>query len=388
MNPYILDSSLLEGFKQAVHDHDDFLINTYKNYNGKNLMNLIFSAKDWLSVSVNGLPHINLNHQNDDFRSLNVLQLIMAYDLVLQSIEQLHRVFEMEHPLKKDNSVFNEDIPDDTYFAQIRASFGAHPVDLRSANGRKSADKYFASWSSDVGGNGDYTVYHYSNNPDDDKPIPLSMSFAKIHEYTVKRYSLLSNVVSVIEEKKGSFVEKQRQRTIKRSSDIVEQLKILLEENNARICDKSGYQFEIETMIKLFTAPQDFPEREREEVAKYLTSLKLLVNELYDALQGMKFGDEDDDTDSEDNLSHYYLLHSRPSRFKTVSYDLSKVFEYLNNPYYYQSLLEYHIKRLVDAGVLPPFVSLETNKFDLQLLLLSRIASTDQGEWGIGVEGA
>jgi hypothetical protein len=207
-NRYILDSSLLEKFKQAVSDYDDFLINTYSNYNGINLWSLICSAKDWLSVSVNGLPHIDLNHSHDDVRSLNVLQLITTYDIVLQSIEQLHRVFNMEYPLKKDESVFNAAVPDDAYFAQIRACFGAHPVDLRSADGTKSTDKYFASWSSDVssiGGNDDYSVYLYSNNPDVVQPIRFSMSFAKIHEYTVKRYSLLSSMISVIEKKPVSL---------------------------------------------------------------------------------------------------------------------------------------------------------------------------------------
>lgn len=152
-----------------------------------------------LSVSVNGLPYIDLTHSHDDVRSLNVLQLITTYDIVLQSIEQLLRVFDMEHPLKKDDSVFNAAVPDDAYFAQIRACFGAHPVDLRSADGTKSTDKYFASWSSDVsssiGGDGEYSVYLYSNNPDTVQPIRFSMSFAKIREYTIKRYSLLSNVI-------------------------------------------------------------------------------------------------------------------------------------------------------------------------------------------------
>ncbi|PWV95291.1 hypothetical protein DFQ01_1283 [Paenibacillus cellulosilyticus] len=98
-NLYVLDSSLLEKFKQTVSDHDDFLINTYSNYNGKNLWNLICSAKDWLSVSVRGLPYIDLDHSHDDVRSLNVMQLLTTYDIVLQAIEQLHRVFEIEHPL-------------------------------------------------------------------------------------------------------------------------------------------------------------------------------------------------------------------------------------------------------------------------------------------------
>jgi hypothetical protein len=368
MNPYILDSSLLEKFKQAVSDHDDFLINTYSNYNGKNLWSLICSAKDWLSVSVNGLPYIDLNHSHDDVRSLNVLQLITTYDIVLQSIEQLHRVFDMEYPLKKDDSVFNAAVPDDAYFAQIRACFGAHPVDLRSADGTKSTDKYFASWSSDIssiGGNRDYSVYLYSNNPDTVQPIRFSMSFAKIHEYTIKRYSLLSNVISVIEKKNGIFVEEQRRLGIGRSSDVVEQLQILLKENSIRIRERDGYHHDIQTLIELFTAPQDFPEQERQEVAQYLNSLHVLVDELYEAFQSMTFG--------EDGMAHGHLLHSRSPNFQGLHYDLEKVFEYLNNPYFNAERVDYHLRRLISEGVLPPYVSRQTDKLDLQLLLLARL---------------
>ncbi|GAA3403457.1 hypothetical protein [Paenibacillus hodogayensis] len=374
MNSYILDSALLDKFKQAVSDYDDFLINTYSNYNGKNLWSLICSAKDWLSVSVNGLPYIDLNHSHDDVRSLNVLQLITTYDIVLQSIEQLHRVFEMEHPLKKDDSVFNAAVPDDAYFAQIRACFGAHPVDLRSADGtmpdRKSTDKYFASWSSDVsssiGGNDDYSVYLYSNNPDTVQPIRFSMSFAKIHEYTIKRCSLLSNVISVIEKKHGIFIEQQRQRPISRhSDDVVEQLQILLKENSTRIREGDGYHYDIETLIELFTAPQDFPEQERQEVAQYLNSLHVLVDELFEAFQSMTF--------NEDGMAHGYLLHSRSSKFYGLHYDLEKVFEYLNNPYFSADRVDYHLRRLISEGVLPPYVSPQMDKRDLQLLLLARL---------------
>lgn len=377
MNPYILDSSLLDAFKQAVSDHDDFLINTYCNYNGKNLWSLICSAKDWLSVSVNGLPHINLNHSHDDMRSLNVLQLITTYDIVLQSIEQLHRVIEMEHPLKKDNSVFNAAVPDDAYFAQIRACFGAHPVDLKSADGtmpdRKSTDKYFASWSSDVssiGGNDDYSVYLYSNKPDEVQSIRFSMSFAKIHEYTIKRYSLLSNVISVIEKKHGMFIEEQRQRPISRHrSNIVEQLQILLKENSTRIREGDGYHYDIETLIELFTAPQDFHEQERQEVALYLNSLYVLVDELYEAFQSMSF--------DEDGMAHGHLLHSRSPKFKGLHYDLEKVFEYLNNPYFHAERVDYHLRRLISEGVLPPYVSRQMDKLDLQLLLLARLTDKE-----------
>jgi hypothetical protein len=65
-----------------VNNHDSFLINYYADYQGNNYWNLICSAKDWLHVSVGGLPYIDLEHINDDARSLNVLQFIMTIDLV------------------------------------------------------------------------------------------------------------------------------------------------------------------------------------------------------------------------------------------------------------------------------------------------------------------
>lgn len=366
MHPYILDESLLEDFKQVINDHDDFLINAYGDINGKNLWNLMCSSKDWLHVSVYGLPYIQLNHENMDVRSLNVLQLIMTYDLVVQAIEQLLRIFEIEYPYKEDHSVFNESVPDDTYFTQIRACFAAHPVNLNSSDGQKnvkSDERYFASWSSDVGGCGDYTVHLYSNKPGV-SPIPFTLSFVRIHQYIVIRYSLLSMVMNEIEKKREQFIQKHRQIIIRRSPDTVEQLQILLEENNIRICEDYGYQYEIKTLIELFTAPQEFRKQERDIVASYMSSLNLLIEDIYESLQSMIF----------DDLAHGYLINSRSHRYKELFYDISKVFEYLNNPYYSSSLLDYHLNRLIEGGVFPSYVNQKIDRLDLKLLLLSGLA--------------
>lgn len=377
MNPYTLDDSLLQQFKQAVNDHDDFLINTYYDFNGENHWNLICSAKDWLSVSINGMPYIDLKHPVDDVRSLNVAQLIMTYDLVVESVKKLLRVFDLEHPLKDDNSTFNKSVPDDRYFKQIRACFAAHPVDLDSTDGVKAKkngsnnkpERYFASWSSDVGGEADYTVYLYSNKPGAEA-IPFLMNFAQIHEYTAKRYSLLNDIVRAIENKKEQFSLEQSQRPIGRSSDIVEQLNILLEENSIRIREGDGYHYEIKTLMDLLTAPKDFPDHVQEAVKPYLSSLSTLVEEIYQALQTMRY----------EELEHGYLLNSRSYRYKDAFYDLSKVFEYINNPYYNASLVDHHLNRLNTAGVLPQFVSRATDKRDLQLLLLSKLAVKEEDD--------
>ncbi|MEK3796036.1 hypothetical protein MKX42_30305 [Paenibacillus sp. FSL R7-0204] len=95
-----------------------------------------------------------------------------------------------------------------------------------------------------------------------------------------------------------------------------------MKENSFRIDDGEGDHHDILTLIELFTTSQNFPEKELKEVAAYLNCLHLLVDELYETLQNMTFGEVD--------LPHIPLLHSSSSRFKEVSYDLGKVFEYLN----------------------------------------------------------
>ncbi|MBE9913693.1 hypothetical protein G8C92_06565 [Paenibacillus donghaensis] len=114
----------------------------------------------------------------------------------------------------------------------------------------------------------------------------------------------------MIEERKRNFIKKQRKLEIGRSTDIVEQLQILLKENGIRIGDGEGYHYYIQTLIELFTAPQDYSDQVRDEVAKYLMSLHMLVDELYEAFQRMTYGEED--------LTHSYLLHPRLSRFKEL----------------------------------------------------------------------
>jgi len=154
-----------------------------------------------------------------------------------------------------------------------------------------------------------------------------------------------------------------------RSSDVVEQLQILLKENGVRIRQGDGYHYQIKTLIDLFTAPQEFTEQEQEVVGLYLDSLNTLVEEIYQALQTMRYED----------LAHGYLLDSGSHKFGNIFYDLSKVFEYIHNPSYIPSLVDYHLNRLIESGVLPKYVTRATDKRDLQLLLLSKLADNVNG---------
>ena len=78
-----------------------------------------------------------------------------------------------EYPLHMIETVFKKSISDDQYFTHIRAAFGVHPVNLDSHDGVISDKKYFASWSSGHG-RGDFSVYLYSNDPEEsDKELTI-----------------------------------------------------------------------------------------------------------------------------------------------------------------------------------------------------------------------
>ncbi|KHL93250.1 hypothetical protein QW71_24235 [Paenibacillus sp. IHB B 3415] len=363
MNDLILDSSIYELFSKAIDKHDDFLIKRYADYIGTDRWSIICSTKDWLHVAVYGLPHIDLHHESDDARSLNVIQMLMAFDLVVQAIQQLYRVFERQYPYKEDRSIFEQNVSDDKFFKQIRACFAAHPVNLDSKDGTKNKDgeKYFASWSSDRVGNGDYSVYLYSNKPSS-LPIRFSISLMKILDYTKKRYLLLNNLISFIEQEEKQEHFQLQKRMIKRNDDPVQQLLILQQENQERLGREGsgGYSYEITTMLDLFYAPKDFPNDVQEVCEEYLRTLSLVIEDIYWNLQNMIFED----------LPNGRLLH--PEIFiENLFYSISKVFEYIHHSTQHnRALLGHHLKRLIDKGVLPPLAEHHMNKSDLHLLLL------------------
>ncbi|WP_193191378.1 hypothetical protein [Paenibacillus polymyxa] len=72
----------------------------------------------------------------------------------------------------------------------------------------------------------------------------------------------------------------------------------------------------------------------------------------------------------------YYIRG--PLSSKGYITDLEKVFEYLNNPYFRADWVDYHLRRLINEGLLPSYVSRQTDKLDLQLLLLARLTGNEK----------
>jgi hypothetical protein len=361
VNLDFLDIGILEEFKQAISNHDDFLIHNYSNFDGKNKMNVIFSARDWLHIVVNGMPNLNIYHDNDDIQSINVMQFIHLIDLLSESIQQIYRVLynKKNYTLVKDKSIFQKGISDDKYFSHLRASFAAHPVNLTSFDGNESEYKYFASWSSKHG-KGDFSVYLYSNKPGE-PDRELSISFELLFKYAKKRYLLLKEFVKEIERQEKEYNKKRSKISITIKTDSLQHLLILKEENHNRF-GNYGYKEVIDELIGLFEAPMKFP-ADNDLYINFLNKLKPAIKEIHQNLQNMNIVD----------LSIYpYPSTYTVKIMKSLRYDLEKFSEYFTNPNKRRdSLILYHLNRLIEEGILPEYTSLDMDKRDLRLLYYS-----------------
>ncbi|MBO0587601.1 MULTISPECIES: hypothetical protein [unclassified Sporosarcina] len=355
-----LDSTVLERLKLAIHEHSDFLIHKYSNFYGKKKISVLFSARDWLHIVVYGLPSVDLHKKDDDAKSLNVLQFVCTIDLLTEAVQQLYRALynKKNYPLCNDKTVFKKSISDDQYFTHIRAAFGVHPVNLDSYDGVISDKKYFASWSSSHG-RGDFSVYLYSNDPEEsDKE--LTIYFNEIIEYAKIRYEYIDEITREIKRQQLEFNVIWSKKLIPANEDPLEQLNILKVENEKRYGDY-GYRYDIEELLDLYTAPMDFTS-DINLYSRFLEKIEPSILEIYMNLQNMRIIDL-----SIYPSPHYYGL----KKFDSYRYDIQKIHDFFGNPQSSSSMVPYHLNNLIEAGLLPSFATSSLDKRDLKLIMYS-----------------
>jgi hypothetical protein len=204
-----LDEKLIYDFRDKINENQFFYEN-YRNIDGKNKWNIICSAMDWIQVTTEGLPQINLSFEEKPWliplQSLNLMQYIVSIDLLVDSIIQLFRVLGGRnlYPLSKNNEIFKQsELSDDKFFKHIRAVFGTHPVNLSSLDGvpNKSKERFYASYSTkDIFEEKKYIVFLYSNTAMDEDLREFEVDIEKINLYVEKRYQLLSQLMEKVDE--------------------------------------------------------------------------------------------------------------------------------------------------------------------------------------------
>ena len=187
----MLDRGLIDQFRKTVYGYNH-IFSTYINIENKNRWNCICSAMDWITVSIDYLckhPAI----KTSDFGSIEMCSLISCIDIIIEAVEQLHRVI-----YKNKEKVFLNDREislgnffdqsDRTYFKTIRSCFGAHPVNLDDPTDKHNQEsKFFAGWSGGFFGKSDYSVFLYSNQVKGNDTL-LGINFEQLLLFAEKYY--------------------------------------------------------------------------------------------------------------------------------------------------------------------------------------------------------
>lgn len=349
-----LDITLIEKFRKKVNSNHSFVMTQYRNQQGKNLWNIICSSMDWITVAVDGLPYIQLEHKNSNVASLNLMQLICSMDLIKESVHQLYRVFNLEYPFKKDNSVFQKQQSDDDYFKHIRAVFGVHPVNLKGQDG----SRYFASWPTSLL-EGDFATFVYSNKVGVEDQL-YSIWINDLFLYANKRYLLLEEVIKKMENDFIFHQHKHKEVEVNGSDSPLEHLEILKKENLFRYGKGEAYWSEIEDLQRLYSIDiSSFEISVQDMIEKYRHALLMVIREIHQNLQIMNI----------ENLSTSLILD--PFKNLGHSYNKEKVMLYLHNsdPDYNTRVLgRIGIKIMVEKSELPD-IALEYDGDELLIIL-------------------
>lgn len=286
-----MDNVLINSFRECVNEHD-IVFNLYYRCNEKNKWNIICSAMDWITVSIDGIDPSSLIFENNNQASIRYMSFIMCIDILWESIQQLHRVIfnKKEIPFKSEKSIFKNNITpknDNDYFKMIRACFAAHPVNLNdhfTDSGIK--EQRYASWSGGGYGHGDFSVILYSNKIGEDD-IFLDIYTEELMQFAKQRYQYLNVLINELNKQKEEYLNSCRNKKIQKSDSITEQISILIRESRERL-NNDYYNYELQRLNIIFDTPISSP-KNLTVVNRYRKALTQKVNEIFQALQDMTF---------------------------------------------------------------------------------------------------
>ncbi len=334
-----VNDELITKFRDVVNDNNMFVFHKYSNRKGKNQWNPICSCMDWISVAIRSIHGAPPFSTNIDVRVMQIYSLISSIDIVNESIISLHSIFNTEKrrfsPFKGENNCFeikDMSCDDDSYFKEIRARFGAHPINLDGENG----ERLFASWPHDgFDAEHDIQVRLYSNVVgNDDRTFGIKIS--ELLTFLVSRYSYLDTIIEEISNQYSSYCEDNRAQSIAKSSDILKQLDILEKESELRL-DNDYYRSTILDLKMIFGCNTGL-DHLKEEEASFKESQKPLVAEILSNLQNMNLVD----------LEYDDSIRLKPPE-RELSYELPKLYSWIYSGRD-DSMLDFYMRRLNESS--------------------------------------
>lgn len=338
-----IDDKKITAFRQLVNDNNQFVSKAYANKQGKNQWNLICSSMDWISVAIRNLHSFPALDSNIDVRVMQIYSLISSIDIVYEAVMQLHRVFfgysTKRMPFKGERIIFRErifDKDDSEYFKEIRACFGAHPVNLYG----EGKEKRFASWPYEgfTKSSSDLEVRLYSNFPNKED-IVLGLNLKELVAFLQSRYEYLDNISLEIKRQYELCKKELELAPIAHCKDVRESVEILLKENESRF-NNDYYRSTLEELALLLSTHLSEAELAEEEL-KFKNSLEPLIEELRKNLQEVNIVDLQNDN----------LLNPTSSIESTLQYELPKFYSsVLGSRRDEDPLFEFYLKRINEVS--------------------------------------
>ena len=329
-----INDNLIVSFRETVNSNSGFVFHSYHSQDGKNYWNIICSCMDWISVSIRFLSNNFQLNEDIDVRVMQFYSVISAIDIVQEAINQLHRVFFKNHgiPFSKNKEIFKRNklgLDDNSYFKEIRAMFGAHPVNLT----HHGNEKWYASWPYDHYKSEDSTfeLRLYSNKVGIED-ITFGVNINDLESFLIQRYEYLSVLEKEIGHQYVSFCKDLAAQPIKLKGSALDDILILETESERRI-NNDYYNGILYELKKVFTTTL-IEKHLKDEEEEFKENLQKLIKELHDNLQKMCF------TDLENNK---YI--DPDYSYSDIGYSVSKLFNYEFDRNR-EPLYDYHMKEL------------------------------------------
>ncbi len=330
-----VSDELITRFRDVVNDNNMFVFSFYSNRNGKNQWNPICSCMDWISVAIRSIQNSPIFSANIDVKVMQIYALISSIDIVNESITSLHSIFNGEKgrvsPFKGAKGCFSNSlafVDDDTHFKEIRAKFGAHPVNLDGDSG----ERLFASWPHDAFDDEfDIQVRLYSNIVGKEDQT-FGIRLEELLNFLNSRYSYLDTLISEINNQYSSFCVEMQKTPIATSTDTIKQLNILEAASSERL--DNDYYRSIILDLKMVFGSETGLDHLVEKEASYKESQQQLLKEVLTNLQTMNLVDLEHDT-----------TRSRTSIERDLSYELPKLYSWIYSGRT-DPLLDYYMRRL------------------------------------------
>jgi len=339
----MLDKELVNELRKLMNSNSDYILNKYRNQEGKNRWNIICSAMDWIDVAVDNYNNFKLesNSKNMNAYCLEIYSFISTIDIIYEAVNQLHRVFTGETKViykgKKEifNSIDGQD--DNNHFKHIRAIFGAHPVNL--SNNKK--EKWFASWpTKDYFGKFDLQVFLYPLDSEG-KTITFGIQLDNLRRFAESRYGYIKDIIYKIQNEFFNYSKKCHDRDIKFTNDDIINLRILKDEHEKRL-PNDYIRGMIDDAILVMNTVSTITENSK-IVNGFRDQVKKAILDLEDAVQKIDYEERESYSIFDVDFPHEH------------SYEFSKYFEVLGGKY--DGLENYYFK--VIREVLSNYVVLD-----------------------------